>query len=126
MGKRMRKGGHKPDLICSSPAVRALTTAQKAAEEMEYPLKNIRKEKSLYHAGSETILSVIRQFSDEHDSAMIVGHNPGLTDFVNEIFNEEIGNIPTAGFVSGKLKIDSWAEAAWGCGKMEIFDYPKK
>lgn len=126
MGKRMRNAGIKPQLIISSPAVRAIATARLAAGEMEYPAEKIKQEKRLYHAGGDTFLEQLQSLADSFDHVMLVGHNPGLTEFANDLLNEEIGNIPTAGFVCGKLEIDSWKDAKWGCGKLESFDYPKK
>jgi len=125
MGKRLRKSDVLPDLICSSSAVRAITTARMAAAEMGY--KNpIREEKKMYHAGPESILEIVRGFDDSHHTVMIVGHNPGFTEFANDLLDEELGNIPTAGVVGGRLKINSWKEAKWGCGEMFLFEYPKK
>lgn len=126
MGKRLRKENISPDLICSSPATRALTTAQLVAEELGYKTKAIHEEPKLYHAGGDTILDVVRGFDDKHNAIMIVGHNPGMTEFANDLLNEEIDNIPTAGFVAAKLNIDQWKEARWGCGEMELYEYPKK
>jgi phosphohistidine phosphatase len=63
---------------------------------------------------------------DSVDVVMVVGHNPGLTEFANDLFDEEIANIPTAGIVGGQLNIHQWKEARWGCGEMILFDYPKK
>jgi phosphohistidine phosphatase len=126
MGKRLRKSGIKPLLIISSPAARAIATARLAAEEMQYPPERIKQDKKLYHAGGDTFLAYIQSLDDSLDHVMLVGHNPGLTEFANDLLNADIGNIPTAGFVCGKLKIESWKEANWGCGKLETFDYPKK
>lgn len=126
MGKRLRKGDLKPELICSSPAVRAITTARLVAEEMEYPVNTILRVEKLYHAGSETILGVLRGIDDRHGSVMLVGHNPGFTDFANDLLDEEFGNIPTAGVVIARLNIKSWKEARWGCGELLRYDYPKK
>jgi phosphohistidine phosphatase len=56
---------------------------------------------------------------------MMVGHNPGLTDFVNELLKEDIDNVPTAGVVGAQLSITHWKEATWGCGKLLFFDFPK-
>jgi phosphohistidine phosphatase len=126
MGKRLRKSGIKPQLIISSPAARAIATARLAAEEMQYPTEQIKQDKKLYHASGDTFLSCIQSLDDSLDHVMLVSHNPGLTEFADALLNADIGNIPTAGFVYGKLKIDSWKEAKWGCGEMESFDYPKK
>ncbi len=126
MGKRMRKHGVKPDLICSSTATRAITTARKASEEMGYTLDDIQQTRKLYHAEGEEMLEFLRSIPESHESVMLVGHNPGFTEFANGMFNEEIANIPTAGIVGGRLEIDSWKEAKWGCGKMFLYEYPKK
>ena len=41
MGKRLAKRDVKPDLILSSPARRALTTAEIVAKKLDYKLKDI-------------------------------------------------------------------------------------
>lgn len=125
MGKRLSKMGVHPDLICSSPAVRASTTARLVADHLDRSGK-IREDPKLYHAGEETILELVRSFTDKLDAAMVVGHNPGLTEFANELLNGGINNIPTTGIVGVKLKVNSWKETAWGCGELIFFEYPKK
>ena len=126
MGKRLRKAGVHLNQIVSSPARRAMATAKLVAGEMNISEKKVREEKGLYHVGPEDILAIVHSFSDAHESVMLVGHNPGLTEFADELLGEDLGNIPTAGIVGATLKITSWKEAAWGCGKMEMFEYPKK
>jgi phosphohistidine phosphatase len=126
MGKRLRREGIAPNLICSSSAVRAITTARLVAGEVGYPVESIQQEKKLYHAGTEEILEFLKTIPPALDSVMLVGHNPGFTEFANDLLNEEIDNIPTAGVVGARLAIDSWKDARWGCGKLFLFEYPKK
>ena len=126
MGKRLRREGILPNLICSSSAVRAITTARLVGAEMGYPVEAIQQDKKLYHAGPEEILSFLRTLPPTIDSAMLVGHNPGFTEFANELMDEELDNIPTAGVIGARLSIDSWKEAKWGCGKIFLYEYPKK
>jgi phosphohistidine phosphatase len=126
MGRRLSEKGVAPDLIISSPAARALSTARLIAKEVGYPEKNIHHDRSIYHGGPGTLLDVIQKAGDKSEIVMIVGHNPGLTEFANDLLNENIGNIPTTGVVAGHLKINSWKEALAGCGKMLFFDFPKK
>jgi phosphohistidine phosphatase len=57
---------------------------------------------------------------------MIFGHNPGLTEFVNNLVNEDFDNIPTTGVVCCNLNVKRWKDVKWGCGVMEFFDWPKK
>lgn len=126
MGKRLRKSDVHVSLIISSPAVRALSTAKLVGEELGVAPQSIREEKNLYHAGPEAMLSIIRSLSDSLDKVMLVGHNPGLTEFADQLLDEDLGNIPTAGVIEARLKIDSWKDASWGCGVMELYEYPKK
>ena len=60
MGKRLAKRGVKPDLLVSSPALRALTTAQLIAEEVGYKRTDIVVDDRLYASSPDDLLAVIR------------------------------------------------------------------
>ena len=129
MAKRFKEKEITMNAMVSSPAVRALTTCRVFANVLGFPEKNIQTVKDLYHAGDEIILNVVRELKDQpvqNEVVMIFGHNPGLTEFVNNLVDEDIDNIPTAGVVCCKLNIEKWKDAKWGCGEMEFFDYPKR
>src|SRR5882762_1309950 len=118
-----------PDRMISSPAVRALSTCKAFAEVLKYDPGKIVTVPKLYHASAETwlnVLSSLKEHKDDEDITLVFGHNPGITEFTNELLNISIDDIPTCGIVSATLKIDSWTEIAWGCGKLDSFDYPKK
>jgi phosphohistidine phosphatase len=127
MGKRLKEKEIQPDLMLSSPAVRALSTCQAIAHILGYKQGSVQTDRRLYHATEDEILTVILKLNDKHDAVMIFSHNPGLTDFVNSFRNtpEVIDNIPTCGVVAFKLPIDSWKDVHWKTGDMEFFDYPK-
>lgn len=125
MGNRLNERGIAPDLVISSPAARALGTARLICKALDYPEGNVHQERSVYHAGTESLLRTIRKVDDKNEILMIVGHNPGLTEFANDLLKEHIDNIPTTGVVGCKLKIDSWKDAQVGCGKLLFFDFPK-
>jgi phosphohistidine phosphatase len=127
MGKRLKEKEVHPDLIVSSSAKRAYSTAKRIAKVLNYPKEKIKALKSLYHADEESMLAVIQDIKDKHNVVMLFGHNPGLTEFVNSFQNIEldIDNIPTCGVIAFQLNIDSWKDASWGKGKMLFFDYPK-
>jgi phosphohistidine phosphatase len=125
MGKRLKEKEITVDLMISSPAERAIKTCEAIAKVLEYPKEKIREEKKLYHAGADQILEIVKSIKEPHDVVMIFGHNPGLTEFANHLLNQAIMNIPTAGVVAGKLKIETWKEIAFGCGEMLFFDFPK-
>lgn len=127
MGKRLKEKEIHPDIILSSPAKRACSTGKRIAEILKYPKNNIKTIKALYHADEVTLLETLKKVNDNCDVVMLIGHNPGLTEFVNTISEDEtsIDNIPTCGIVAFEFKIDSWKEIKWAMGKMLFFDYPK-
>lgn len=125
MGKRLKEKRIVPDFMLSSPAKRAITTCEKIADVLGYPLEKIKTDRDLYHAEDEEILRIVKKISDKHDVVLIFGHNPGLTDFVNRITETIIDNVPTCGIVACSLQLDSWKEADWNKGQVEFFDFPK-
>jgi phosphohistidine phosphatase len=128
MAKRLKEKDFTFTTVISSPAVRALTTCHVFVDVLGFPKEHVQISKELYHAGDEIILNVVKKLRDnsKDDVAMLFGHNPGLTDFVNNLLEEDIDNVPTTGIVCCKLKIGKWGDAKWGCGEMEFFDWPKK
>ena len=57
---------------------------------------------------------------------MIVGHNPGLTDFVNFLVPGLTSNLPTAGVVSVEIEQDDWSLYERPATKLLVHDWPKK
>ena len=125
MGERLKKKGIKPDLIISSSAKRAYTTAVKIAKEIGYPKNDIKRTENFYLAGVNASLRIIHQVDDHVESLMIFGHNPGWTDLSNYLCDFQIDNIPTCGISAITFEIDKWSEVKTGGGKLLFFDYPK-
>src|SRR5687768_5941451 len=83
MAKRLKEKGLVPDLMVTSPAKRAAATCEIIAISLGYAATRIKTDRELYHAAEDGILKVIRNLPVKIATAVIVGHNPGLTDFVN-------------------------------------------
>lgn len=124
MGKRLRSEGIHPDLVISSPAVRALTTCQVIAAKIGYALDKIVLDKRIYHADEDQLLELIRDFP-EVKTVMLFGHNPGFTDFANRLLDAGIDNLSTCGIIGGKLDIKKWKDASWRCGSVIFMQSPK-
>ena len=125
MGEILLKKNISPELIISSPALRAITTAKIIAEKLKYSFSNIRKDKKIYQASTLDLLNVIKQTNNKLKFLMLVGHNPGMTDIINLISDKRLDNLPTAGIVCLKKEADSWEEIddKWS---FEFIEYPKK
>ena len=105
-------------------AVRALHTALIFARNMEVKEEIIIMDKSLYHCDAEHILSSIQAVPEHYDSAIFFIHNPTLTEFVNQITNASINNVPTTGLVSIRFDCEKWKHARAGAELIQ-FQYPK-
>jgi phosphohistidine phosphatase len=127
MGRRLKEKEITPDLLITSPAKRALATCHAIAEILQFPAQNIRLEKALYHANSDEILKIIHSVDDKHDVIFLFGHNPGLTDFANELRDDKkfIDNIPTCGVVAFNCNAKRWKEIQFGKARLIFFDFPK-
>jgi len=126
MGERIHRHGIRPSLIVSSPATRAWSTAKIIAEAINYPREFLQKEKSLYLASLDRILDVVVAQDNGFNNLMIVGHNPGLTDFVNFLVPGLTNNLPTAGVVSVEIEQDDWSLYERPATKLLVHDWPKK
>ena len=129
MAKLLKHRDVVPDRMITSTAVRALSTCLAFAKVFDFDKKKITAEKRLYHASAETIIKILEslpEHKDEEDVVFVFGHNPGITEFANELMNVTIDNIPTCGIVEATLDIENWKDISFGCAKMDSFDYPKK
>jgi phosphohistidine phosphatase len=108
MGKRLAKRGVKPDLLVSSPALRALTTAQLIADEMGFPRKNIAVDDRLYASSADDLLAVICALDDKQDRVMLVGHNPEFTDLARRL-SREISDMPTCAVAEFRFDAKRWS-----------------
>lgn len=126
MGQRIVAAGIRPSLIVSSPAVRAWTTAKIIADEIGYPREFLQRDNLLYLASVNSILEVIVSQDVGFNSMLLVGHNPGFTDFANHLVPGLTNNIPTAGVVSVELDTDDWSLYDKPDVKLLVYDYPKK
>jgi phosphohistidine phosphatase len=126
MARRLRARKLKPDVILSSPAVRALATATIMARELKVAASIVRQDERLYLAGPADMLAVIRELGGSARHLMVFGHNPGITDFANRLSaGDRIDNMPTSAVFTATFAIQDWSELDWGSGQDAQFDYPK-
>jgi len=126
MARRLRSRRLRPDLILSSPAVRAVSTAAVMARELKVPPEQLLQDERLYLATPADLLAVIRERGGEARHVMVFGHNPGMTECANRLSaGDHIDNLPTCGVFTAKFDVASWTEVDWGGGQDAEFDYPK-
>jgi phosphohistidine phosphatase len=106
MGALIRERRLIPDIVVSSDALRARSTAEAVAGAARYEGK-ILLDRQLYLAEPADILSVLRELHENAETVMIVGHNPGLEDLV-KLLTGEPHDLPTAALAQVVLPIESW------------------
>jgi phosphohistidine phosphatase len=108
MGKLVRQQELIPDVVISSDAVRARLTAEAVAEAARYA-GEIVLDPRLYLAGPADIVSVLRTVRANAETVMVVGHNPGLEELVEQLTGER-QDLPTGALVQIVLPIDRWRD----------------
>jgi phosphohistidine phosphatase len=126
MGKLLASKGESPELLISSHAKRAFSTAKRIAKELDYPVKNIITNEELYMADSDDYFKIIGSVPENINSLMLFSHNYGITYFANHISGSNIDNIPTCGIVRIDFDTDNWNEINNTKGQLIFFEYPKK
>lgn len=126
MGKLLAKESAVPDLIVSSPALRAKTTALIFAQALQVATDAIRFEPSIYEASVQSLLYLVAALPDDAERIFLFGHNPGLTELANLLGDLSIENMPTASVVGIRFEVDAWHDAGKRRGKTIRFEYPKK
>ena len=113
MGKRLAKRDVKPDLILSSPAKRALTTAEIIAKKLDYKLKDIVVDDRLYAGAVNDLLNVIHKLGDKLERVMLFGHNPELTELAHRL-SSEITHMPTCAIAEFTFNAKLWSNIGQG------------
>ncbi len=126
MARRLAKRETRPESIVTSPAVRALATAQAFAAELKIDPSAVGVEPGIYGAGVEDMIEIIRGLDDGLQSVMIVGHNPTLSELSHRLTREEVGDLATCSVVTLRLESTSWGEVGREPLQLVDLDYPKK
>jgi phosphohistidine phosphatase len=125
MGKALAKRRICPDIIVSSPAVRAMSTAVLVAREMQYPHDKIVVESGIYGADVDDLLAIIRDLPDSAASVLLVGHNPTITETANALSPSSVNEMPTAAVVCLRFECEKWEEVSKVNGEFYFYDYPR-
>lgn len=126
MARRLRARKLKPDLVLSSPAVRALSTASIMARELKVHADRIAQDERLYLADPKRIVEVVRELGGNAQHVMVFAHNPGITDCANKLSaGEQIDTLPTCGVFTACFAVSDWSQLDWASGLEAEFDYPR-
>jgi phosphohistidine phosphatase len=127
MAQLLAKEGVKPDLLISSPAKRAYTTALFFAEAFQINPAEIQKEPGIYEALPTDILRLIAELPTDAATVCIFGHNPTFTEVANQFAEDDIiENVPTCGIVKISSSAADWRSMYEGNSRIAACYFPKE
>ncbi len=96
------------DIIYSSPAIRAISTAIIMTSVLKINFSKIHLYESLYTFNSQDIINFIRSIDNKYNRVICVGHNPAYSEVGNLLGDKKLIHLPTAGWIKFKFNESDW------------------
>lgn len=109
MGKRLAAADVEVDMILSSPARRARSTARAIAKRLGFERKRIVLDERLYAGAAAELLAAVLEVADDCRRVMLVGHNPELSELVQRLSGKDT-NLPTCAVAELRFEVKAWAK----------------
>jgi phosphohistidine phosphatase len=124
IGQELKQLAVKPNLIISSPAVRAISTAKIIAQALHYSEEKIQLNPAIYNAGVEELMTIIKGIKATYRQVLFFGHNPSLTWLLHFLCEDAKMNIPTCGVFGIELGMRDWEHLTEAEGRLITFLHP--
>lgn len=133
IGEYLRAHDIHYDHIVASPAIRVVETLEHLSEGVGETVAPAW-DKRVYLASAVSLLDVVHEVDDNHDSVLLVGHNPGLEDLVLMMVPDRPGDeardqieekLPTASIVEISFPVDRWEDIRPNSGLVSRFVRPR-
>jgi phosphohistidine phosphatase len=126
MGKSLLTKQLIPDLIISSNATRALSTAKIIAEAINYPVQQILLENDLYNAKTGKITDVLSLLPNEYKTVLFVAHNNGISEWVNQQIPRLLLDYMSPCAMAGmQLNCNNWVDIQNAKKAYLYYDFPQ-
>jgi phosphohistidine phosphatase len=123
MGRLLAQRGQAPQLVITSTAVRARSTADLAAEAGGWQCR-IEPNAALYDALPEAVVEALISKPDLPERVLIAGHEPTWSSLVSLLVGGGRVRMPTAAVAC--VEFDGpWTELRPGCGQLRWLVTPK-
>ena len=133
VGRHMRSEGLSFDHVVASPAVRIVETVEQVESGFGGALAPAW-DRRIYLASASTLLDVIHELPAGADSALLIGHNPGLEDLVLMLVPDRSGDLlrdsveekfPTAALAVISFDTTDWSAIRSNAGTLVRFVRPR-
>ncbi|MBT8260424.1 MAG: histidine phosphatase family protein [Flavobacteriaceae bacterium] len=121
VSQRFEKENFIPDIVYSSPAIRAFTTCKLITRALDINKSDIEIVDDLYDFAGQDVIKFIQNLNNAINKIMLFGHNYAFTSLVNSLGNRYIDNLPTTGLVLIEFNSESWKNLSDGVTKLILF-----
>jgi len=126
VSRELQKQQILPDLMVSSPALRARKTAHIFAETFACPAEKIQLEDDLYEGiSTHEFVERLHSLPDQHTTVYFFGHNPTLYYLIRGLAPSFNDCVPTSSSVIIDFKEDTWKTVALGSGLVTLQLIPR-
>jgi len=109
-GKSMKAYANLPQKVYASFARRASQTARRVVKQLDNQAEITLRE-DLYLAEPQAFVDVLHEVPDEVDCVMLVGHNPGMREFL-QMLTDTVLRFPKSTVAYISLPYDSWQQVS--------------
>ena len=129
MGQWMTESRLVPDEIISSPATRALATAQQVCDAMGFPLQRVSEDSRIYEGDLDDLLQVLNDIPENVHRVLLIGHNPGLELLLIHLCSvinipDDGKLLPTASLACLAIEY-AWSEVSFDAATLMSITRPK-
>ena len=125
MGKYLSKIQQVPELILSSTALRAKTTAELAKNFGEWDSILIL-ERQIYESSLNDLLTILAMQNPKFSFICLVGHEPTFSHFISEMTKTSCDKFPTAAMARIDFQLEDWKELKSKQGTLSWLKKPKE
>jgi phosphohistidine phosphatase len=128
---RLAERGFRPELLLTSPALRARETLAGLGGALD-AARRVEEDEALYLASAGRLLTRLQSLPDPDEQVLLVGHNPGLGELVQllvergaaEVLLRAAQGLAPGALAALRIATPRWRDLAPGCAELVEFVRP--
>ena len=125
LGEWLAERGVAPDTMLTSTAIRAHTTAKILTGILNFPTRHLILEEGLYLADVPTLRNCLQRLPDHVAEVIVIGHNPGISEFADYLVGHSEAGLAAAGLISLRIAVTAWAALGPGLATVQWTRSPR-
>ena len=131
IGTWLKRQGHVPDYVISSPALRAWQTTEAVCYSLGVSADDVHYDSGAYMADRDGLLKILEKIPADDKCVLLVGHNPGLDDLLIYLSEDELkltdnGKLLTTAAAAVLTMSGDWKVHGAHCGRLLDMKRPKE